>query len=133
MKRIFSFLLILMLLSAHALADPIALVDDFAEEITEPSDPEDPSSGTFVYICRFPHVDENAEGSLGINTFYSEQFDYEMGFTMPMNIALYYLLGNYQPMMWLAAMSAVAWYFTKPTLGKMEQEMRPKDPNEPTY
>ena len=84
MKRIFSFLLILMLLSAHALADPIALVDDFAEEITEPSDPEDPSSGTFVYICRFPHVDENAEGSLGINTFYSEQFDYEMGFTMPM-------------------------------------------------
>ena len=50
-----------------------------------------------------------------------------------MNIALYYLLGNYQPMMWLAAMSAVAWYFTKPTLGKMEQEMTPKDPNEPTY
>ena len=36
-------------------------------------------------------------------------------------------------MMWLAAMSAVAWYFTKPTLGKMEQEMTPKDPNEPTY
>lgn len=56
-----------------------------------------------------------------------------VGLTMPMNIALYYLLGNYQPMMWLAAMSAVAWYFTKPTLGKMEQEMTPKDPNEPTY
>ena len=52
---------------------------------------------------------------------------------MPMNIAFYYLLGMYKPLMWLAAMSAVAWYFTKPTIGKMEIEMTPKDPNEPTY
>ena len=53
--------------------------------------------------------------------------------TKPLNIALYYLFGGYQPMMWLAAMSAIAWYFTKPTLGKMEQEMKPQDPNEETY
>ena len=56
-----------------------------------------------------------------------------VGFTMPMNIALYYLLGNYQPIMWLAAMSAIAWYFTKPTIGKMDQEMKPQDPNQETY
>ena len=56
-----------------------------------------------------------------------------VGLTMPMNIAFYYLLGNSKPMMWLAAMSAIAWYFTKPTLGKMEQEIEPKDPDEETY
>lgn len=56
-----------------------------------------------------------------------------IGFTMPMNIAFFYLLGGYKPLMWLAAMSAIAWYFTKPTLGKMEEEMKPRDPNEETY
>ncbi len=56
-----------------------------------------------------------------------------VGMTMPMNIAFYYLMGNSKPMMWLAAMSAIAWYFTKPTMGKMDQEMQPKDPNEETY
>jgi hypothetical protein len=48
-------------------------------------------------------------------------------------ILIYFLLGCYRPMIWVAAISAVAWYFTKPTLGKMEQEMKPKDPNEETY
>ena len=56
-----------------------------------------------------------------------------VGWTMPMNIALYYLFGCYKPMMWLAAISAIAWYFTKPTLGKMEQVMTPKDPNAEDY
>ena len=56
-----------------------------------------------------------------------------VGMTMPMNIVMYHLFGCYKPMMWLAAMSAIAWYFTKPTLGKMEQEMKPKDPNAEDY
>lgn len=56
-----------------------------------------------------------------------------IGLTMPMNIAFFYLLGAYRPLMWLAAMSAIAWYFTKPTLGKMDKEMTPEDPNQPTY
>ena len=50
-----------------------------------------------------------------------------------MNIAFFYLLGTHRPMMWLAGMSAIAWYFTKPTLAKMEQEMKPEDPNEEKY
>ena len=56
-----------------------------------------------------------------------------VGLTMPMNIAFYYLFGCYKSMMWLAAMSAIAWYFTKPTIGKMDQEMKPQDPNQETY
>ena len=39
-----------------------------------------------------------------------------VGLTMPMNIAFYYLFGCYKSMMWLAAMSAIAWYFTKPNI-----------------
>ena len=56
-----------------------------------------------------------------------------VGLTMPMNIAFFYCLGAYRPLMWLAGMSAVAWYFTKPTIGKVEKEMTPEDPNMPTY
>ena len=56
-----------------------------------------------------------------------------VGLTMPMNIAFFYLLGTHRPMIWLAGMSAVAWFFTKPTLGKLEQEMKPEDPNEEKY
>lgn len=53
--------------------------------------------------------------------------------SMPLGIAAYYWMGCYQSMLWVAAIAAVAWYFTKPTLGKMEQEMTPPDPNIPTY
>lgn len=57
-----------------------------------------------------------------------------VGSTMPMNICFFYLLGGYKSMMWLAAMSAIAWYFTKPTLGKMEQEMNQNNnPDQETY
>ena len=55
------------------------------------------------------------------------------GLPMSMNIAFFYLFGGYRSMMWIAAIAAIAWYFSKPTLGKMEQEMTPKDPNEETY
>ncbi len=55
------------------------------------------------------------------------------GLPMSMNIAFFYLFGGYRSMMWIAAISAIAWYFSKPTLGKLEQEMTPKDPNEETY
>jgi hypothetical protein len=55
------------------------------------------------------------------------------GLPMSMNMAFFYLFGGYRSMMWIAAISAIAWYFSKPTLGKLEQEMTPEDPNEPTY
>ena len=53
--------------------------------------------------------------------------------TMPLGIAAYYAFGCYRSMLWVAAIAAIAWYFSKPTLGKMEQEMKPEDPNMPTY
>ena len=56
-----------------------------------------------------------------------------VGLTIPMNIAFYYVLGSHQPMMWLAAISAIGWFFTKPTLGKLDKEMTPDDPNEEKY
>ena len=48
-------------------------------------------------------------------------------------IIAFYLMGGYKPMLWVAAISAIGWYFSKPTLGKMYQEMKPEDPNEETY
>ena len=56
-----------------------------------------------------------------------------VGGIMTPAVMIYFLLGCYRPMIWVAAISAVAWYFTKPTLGKMEKEMTPEDPNIPTY
>ena len=53
--------------------------------------------------------------------------------TMPLGIAAYYWMGGYQSMFWVAAISAIAWYFSKPTLAKMDKEMTPEDPNIPTY
>lgn len=52
---------------------------------------------------------------------------------MPIGILAYYGFGCYQSMLWVAAIAAIAWYFSKPTIGKMEQEMKPEDPNQETY
>ena len=48
-------------------------------------------------------------------------------------IAAFYLMGAYQSMLWVAAVSAIGWYFTKPSERKMELELQPKDPNQETY
>jgi hypothetical protein len=53
--------------------------------------------------------------------------------SMPFGIAFYYLFGCYQSMLWVAAIAAIGWYFTKPTLGKMQNELTPKDPNQENY
>ena len=52
---------------------------------------------------------------------------------MPLGIFAYYWMGGYRSMIWVAAIAAIAWYFSKPTLGKMEKELTPDDPNIPTY
>ena len=53
--------------------------------------------------------------------------------TMVFAIAAFYLMGAYQSMLWVAAVSAIGWYFTKPSLRKMELELQPKDPNQDDY
>ena len=53
--------------------------------------------------------------------------------TMPLGVIAFYWMNGYRSMLWVAAISAVAWYFSKPTIGKMDKEMTPEDPNMPTY
>lgn len=81
-----------------------------------------------LYAVKFfkPDTLEKYEGAAALRIIM-------VGCNMPLAIMAFYLLGGLRPMMWIAGMAAVAWYFTKPTLGKMEQEMKPEDPNEPTY
>lgn len=56
-----------------------------------------------------------------------------VGNTMVIAIAAFYLMGAYQSMLWIAAISAIGWYFTKPSLRKMELELQPQDPNQENY
>ena len=53
--------------------------------------------------------------------------------TMPLGIIAYFWMDAYMSMFWVAAVAAIGWFFTKPTLGKVEKEMTPDDPNTPTY
>lgn len=55
--------------------------------------------------------------------------------SMPLGICAHYLMGTpqYRSMFWVAAVAAVAWYFTKPSVMRIEKEMTPEDPNMPTY
>ena len=52
---------------------------------------------------------------------------------MPLGIFAYYWMGGYKSMLWVAAIAAIALCFAKPTLARMEMEMKPEDPNEENY
>lgn len=52
---------------------------------------------------------------------------------MVLGILAYYALACYPSMMWVAAIGAIGWYFTKPTEAKMRLELTPKDPSAETY
>ena len=45
--------------------------------------------------------------------------------TMLLAIPAFYILGAYMSMMWVAAISAIGWYFTKPTEKKLYFELHP--------
>ena len=53
--------------------------------------------------------------------------------TMVFAIAAFYLMGAYQSMLWVAAVAAIGWYFTKPSERKMELELQPQDPTQESY
>ena len=86
MKRLTAILLALVLLWAQAAAEPLALLDDYVQDVVMPYDENDPSAGRFEYSYRYPHVDENAEGGAEINVFYEELATYTDSFTIPMNM-----------------------------------------------
>ena len=47
--------------------------------------------------------------------------------SMVVGIAAFYLMSCYQSMLWITAVAAIGWIFTKPTMRKMELELQPKD------
>ena len=53
--------------------------------------------------------------------------------TMILGIAAFYLMGAYQSMLWITAVSAIGWYFTKPSEAKLQAELQPKDSNQENY
>ena len=53
--------------------------------------------------------------------------------TMVFGIAAFYLMGAYQSMLWITAVSAIGWYFTKPSEAKLQAELQPQDPNQEQY
>ena len=53
--------------------------------------------------------------------------------TMILGIVAFYLMGAYQSMLWVTAVSAIGWYFTKPSEAKLQAELQPKDPNQEQY
>ena len=48
---------------------------------------------------------------------------------MLFSVLAYILMGGYQPMMWLAAIAAVAFVFCKPNPRKTEEDLSKKDPD----
>lgn len=53
--------------------------------------------------------------------------------SMVFGIAAFYWMGGYQSMLWIAAIAAIGWYFSKPSARKMELELQPQDPNQENY
>ena len=53
--------------------------------------------------------------------------------TMIFGIAAFYLMGAYQSMLWITAVSAIGWYFTKPSEAKLQAELQPENPNQEQY
>ena len=71
MRRLLAGLLLICLLPVcPALADPLPLLEDYTESAVLPFDEEDPSSGQFVFTCRYPHADPDAPGGELVNHFY---------------------------------------------------------------
>jgi hypothetical protein len=56
-----------------------------------------------------------------------------VGNTMVLGIAAFYLMGAYQSMLWVTGVSAIGWYFTKPSEAKLQAELQPNDPNQEQY
>lgn len=47
--------------------------------------------------------------------------------SMVPGIATFYLMGCYQSMLWITAVAAIGWYFTKPTARKRDLELQQKE------
>jgi hypothetical protein len=48
-------------------------------------------------------------------------------------ISTFYLMGAYQSMLWIAAVSAIGWYFSKPSIAKMQAELQSQKEGQEKY
>lgn len=90
-----------------------------------------------LYLCKkqctkLSTLDNHEEQLLGYKKAASLRI-LLVGNTMVFAIAAFYLMGAYQSMLWVAAVAAIGWYFSKPSERKMELELQPKDPNQEQY
>ncbi len=90
-----------------------------------------------LYLCKkqctkLSQLDNEEEKKLGYKKAASLRIVLVSN-TMVFAIAAFYLMGAYQSMLWVAAVSAIGWYFTKPSERKMELELQPKDPTQEQY
>lgn len=90
-----------------------------------------------LYLCKkqctkLSTLDNHEEQLLGYKKAASLRI-LLVGNTMVFAIAAFYLMGAYQSMLWIAAVAAIGWYFSKPSERKMELELQPKDPNQEQY
>ncbi len=85
MKKLLSFLLALALLFSAALADPLVLLEDYADDAVIAYDPDNPDAGRYEYSYRFPHVDDSMDGGAEINSFYEYKVKDTQDFTIPIN------------------------------------------------
>ena len=53
--------------------------------------------------------------------------------TMIFGIAAFYLMGAYQSMLWITAVSAIGWYFTKPSETKLQAELQAPQNDQENY
>ena len=90
-----------------------------------------------LYLCKkqctkLSTLDNHEEQLLGYKKAASLRI-LLVGNTMVFAIVAFYLMGAYQSMLWVAAVAAIGWYFSKPSERKMELELQPKDPNQEQY
>ena len=53
--------------------------------------------------------------------------------TMVVGIAAFYIMNGYESMLWITAISAIGWYFSKPSVDKLQAELEPQDTNQEQY
>ncbi len=88
-KKSLILLLVLLLLPAASLADPLHLSEDLSETVTVPYDEQDPAAGSYVYSFRYPHADPADPRAYLINEFYEYLASDTKANTIP-NLADYY-------------------------------------------
>ncbi len=87
----------------------------------------------FKRICDKIRSMENEELKFSLYRRYAAIRIVMVSNAMLLGIIAFYWLGCYRSMLWVAAIAAISWYFTKPTARKIQIELTPKQDNEETY